>query len=96
MKPSTTSAFIAVNMENPVLEFEDFDRLVELYRTRVLRFLFVLGSRHGCRRNADAGLLLERLQGQEELSRRVQRQHVPPRQRWPGSTIKLTFSKQLV
>src|SRR2546422_336522 len=40
MKPSTTSGFIAVNMENPALEFEDFDRLVEQHRTRVLRFLF--------------------------------------------------------
>lgn len=40
MKPSTTSGFIAVNMENPVLEFKDFDQLVEQYRTRVLRFLF--------------------------------------------------------
>src|SRR5207253_6766350 len=40
MKPSATSGFIAVNMENPVLEFENFDRLVEQYRTRVLRFLF--------------------------------------------------------
>jgi RNA polymerase sigma-70 factor (ECF subfamily) len=40
MKPTTTSGFIAVNMENPVLEFEDFDRLVEQYRTRVFRFLF--------------------------------------------------------
>jgi RNA polymerase sigma-70 factor (ECF subfamily) len=27
-------------MENPSLEFEDFDRLVEQYRTRVLRFIF--------------------------------------------------------
>jgi len=40
MKPSTTSGFFAVNMGNPALEFEDFDRLVEQYRTRVLRFLF--------------------------------------------------------
>jgi len=40
MKPSTTSGFLAVNMENPALEFEDFDRLVEQYRARVLRFLF--------------------------------------------------------
>jgi RNA polymerase sigma-70 factor (ECF subfamily) len=40
MEPSTTSGFIAVKMENPALEFEDFDRLVEQYRTRVLRFLF--------------------------------------------------------
>ena len=40
MRPSTTSGLIAVNMENPALEFEDFDRLVEQYRTRVLRFLF--------------------------------------------------------
>jgi len=40
MEPSTTSGFIAVNMENPALEFDDFDRLVQQYRTRVLRFLF--------------------------------------------------------
>src|SRR6266446_1014653 len=40
MKPSTTSGFFEVNMENPALEFEDFDRLVQQYRTRVLRFLF--------------------------------------------------------
>src|SRR5215813_12702061 len=40
MEPGTTSGFIAVKMENPALEFEDFDRLVEQYRTRVLRFLF--------------------------------------------------------
>jgi RNA polymerase sigma-70 factor (ECF subfamily) len=40
MKPSTTSAFIAVNMENPALEFDDFDRLVEEYRPRLLRFMF--------------------------------------------------------
>jgi RNA polymerase sigma-70 factor (ECF subfamily) len=40
MKPSTTSGFIALNMENPALEFENFDRLVEEYRPRVLRFLF--------------------------------------------------------
>jgi len=40
MKPGTTSGFIAVNMENPALELDDFDRLVEQYRARVLRFLF--------------------------------------------------------
>jgi RNA polymerase sigma-70 factor (ECF subfamily) len=40
MKPSTTSGFIAVNMKNPALELDDFDRLVEQYRARVLRFLF--------------------------------------------------------
>jgi len=40
MKPSTTSGFIALNMGNPALEFEDFDRLVQQYRPRVLRFLF--------------------------------------------------------
>jgi len=40
MKPNSTSGFIALNMENPALEFENFDRLVEEYRPRVLRFLF--------------------------------------------------------
>lgn len=40
MKASATTGFIAVSMENPALEFENFDRLVEQYRTRVLRFLF--------------------------------------------------------
>ena len=40
MKPGTTSELVAVSMGNPALEFEDFDRLVEEYRPRVLRFLF--------------------------------------------------------
>ena len=40
MKPTTTSGFIAVSMENPALETENFERLVEQYRTRVLRFVF--------------------------------------------------------
>ena len=40
MKPSTAYGFIAVNMKNPALEFDDFDGLVQQYRTRVLRFLF--------------------------------------------------------
>jgi RNA polymerase sigma-70 factor (ECF subfamily) len=40
MKPTTTSGFIAVRMENPAFEIEDFEQLVEQYRTRVLRFVF--------------------------------------------------------
>jgi len=40
MKPTTTTGFIAVSMENPALEMEDFERLVEQYQTRVLRFVF--------------------------------------------------------
>jgi RNA polymerase sigma-70 factor, ECF subfamily len=40
MRASTTG-FMTANMENPALEFEDFDRLVEQYRGRLLRFLFV-------------------------------------------------------
>ncbi len=40
MKPSTAAGFITVNTENPVLEFEDFDGLVQRYRPRILRFLF--------------------------------------------------------
>ena len=40
MKPSTTSGFIAVNMENPALNIEDIERLVQEYRPRVFRFLF--------------------------------------------------------
>jgi RNA polymerase sigma-70 factor (ECF subfamily) len=40
MKPTATTGFIAVRMENPALEIEDFERLVEQYRTRVLRFVF--------------------------------------------------------
>jgi RNA polymerase sigma-70 factor, ECF subfamily len=40
MRPSTTSGFMVMNTANPVLEFEDFDRLVAQYRTRVFRFLF--------------------------------------------------------
>jgi RNA polymerase sigma-70 factor (ECF subfamily) len=40
MKPTATAGFIAVSMENPALEIEDFERFVEQYRTRVLRFVF--------------------------------------------------------
>ena len=40
MKQTTTSGFIAVSMKNPVLELEDFERLMEEYRTRVFRFVF--------------------------------------------------------
>jgi RNA polymerase sigma-70 factor (ECF subfamily) len=40
MKPTATTGFIASSMENPALEIEDFERFVEQYRTRVLRFVF--------------------------------------------------------
>ena len=40
MKPTASAEFIAARMENPALETEDFERLVEQYRTRVLRFVF--------------------------------------------------------
>ena len=35
----TVSGFTALSMENPALEFENFDRVVKQHRTRVLRFL---------------------------------------------------------
>ena len=41
MKETATTGFIAMSMENPVLELEDLDRLVERYRARVLRFVYV-------------------------------------------------------
>jgi hypothetical protein len=41
VKETATTGFIALSMENPVIELEDFDRLVERYRTRVFRFVFV-------------------------------------------------------
>lgn len=40
MKRTITSGFIAVNMGNPAIEIEDFERFVEQYRVRVLRFVF--------------------------------------------------------
>lgn len=40
MKPTTTSGFVAVSMENPALTVEDFEQVVEQYRKRVLRFVF--------------------------------------------------------
>jgi RNA polymerase sigma-70 factor (ECF subfamily) len=39
MKTNTTPGFMALSMESPVLEFENFDRVVKQYRARVLRFL---------------------------------------------------------
>jgi len=40
MKPTATTGLMAVRMENPALEIEDFERIVAQYRTRVLRFVF--------------------------------------------------------
>ena len=40
MKPTPTSGFIAMSMERPALEIEDFERIVEQHRTLVLRFVF--------------------------------------------------------
>ena len=40
MKEATTSGFIAMSVENPALEIENFERLVTQYRTKVLRFVF--------------------------------------------------------
>jgi len=40
MKPTVTTGFIAERMDNPAVEIEDFERIVEQYRTRVLRFVF--------------------------------------------------------
>src|SRR5262245_23921599 len=40
MKPTMTSGFVAMSMENPALEIDDFERFVEQYRARVLRFVF--------------------------------------------------------
>src|SRR5436190_6359419 len=40
MKPTATTGFIALRMENPALEIEDFEHFVAQYRTRVLRFVF--------------------------------------------------------
>jgi RNA polymerase sigma-70 factor (ECF subfamily) len=40
MKRASAAGFIAISMQNPALEIEDFDRFVEQYRSRVLRFVF--------------------------------------------------------
>ena len=40
MKPTTTSGLIAMSMDNPALEIEDFERFMELYRARVFRFVY--------------------------------------------------------
>jgi RNA polymerase sigma-70 factor (ECF subfamily) len=39
MKTSATSGLIALSMENPALEFENFDQVVAQYRARVFRFV---------------------------------------------------------
>jgi RNA polymerase sigma-70 factor, ECF subfamily len=40
MNRTTTSGFITVSMKNPAVEIEDFESLVQRYRTRVFRFVF--------------------------------------------------------
>ena len=39
MEPTATSGFIAASMENPVTEIQDFDRVVQFYWPRILRFV---------------------------------------------------------
>ena len=39
MKSAATSEFVALRAESPAVEFDDFDRLVERYRPKVLRRL---------------------------------------------------------
>jgi len=40
MKPTTTSGLIAMSVDNPAPEIEDFERFVELYRARGFRFVY--------------------------------------------------------
>ena len=44
MEPTATSGFIATSVESPVTEIQDFDRVVQFYWPRILRF--VLASVH--------------------------------------------------
>jgi RNA polymerase sigma-70 factor (ECF subfamily) len=39
MEPSITSAFITASLDNPVTEIQDFDRVVQFYWPRILRFI---------------------------------------------------------
>ena len=39
MEPTATSGFIATDVERPVTEIEDFDRVVQFYWPRILRFV---------------------------------------------------------
>ena len=39
MEPTITSGFIATGVENPVTEIQDFDRVVQFYWPRILRFV---------------------------------------------------------
>ena len=39
MEPSITSGFVTTSMENPVAEIQDFDRVVQFYWPRILRFV---------------------------------------------------------
>ena len=39
MGPTATSEVIAVSMESPVVELQDFDRVVQIYWTRIFRFV---------------------------------------------------------
>jgi len=39
MEPSITSAFIPTSLDNPVTEIQDFDRVVQFYWPRLLRFI---------------------------------------------------------
>ena len=38
-----SARLVALNMQSPAMEFEDFDRVAKQYRTRVLQFLLAWG-----------------------------------------------------
>jgi RNA polymerase sigma-70 factor (ECF subfamily) len=39
MEPTITSGFVTTSMENPAAEIQDFDRVVQFYWPRILRFV---------------------------------------------------------
>ena len=46
MEPSVTSAFIPESLDNPVTEVQDFNRVVQFYWPRILRFILAsIGDR---------------------------------------------------
>src|SRR5262249_26741699 len=76
MKTNTASGLIALSMENPALEFEEFRWRGEAVPDANTAVSARLSRRYGSRTVADSRLLLERLQKPRNLSRRVQRGYV--------------------
>src|ERR1700689_5470262 len=92
MEPVATSGVLAMDLDSPAAEIQDFDSVVRLYWPRIFRFVLASAAGSRCRADPDPGLLSQSLSGPRPVSRRGQRSHLADSDRrqsdsglWPKS-----------